>query len=202
MSWTEATKLCPFFAAVRTRPGDRSRVQHVHRSWSRIGRHCLQVAKRLFVISYCLGLSLCCAQSVPRFIEHARDVLVLSSEDAARAISVTLHAVVTCTTDYGLFVEDRTSGIWIDWSHPKDFAPGDELKIKGHSNVGIFSPTVTADSIQKLGKAPVPSPRPANLRRLLSGDEESQYVSVIATVRSIGFRPNVHPHRGFGSSSP
>jgi hypothetical protein len=61
---------------------------------------------------------------------------------------------------------------------------------------------VTADSIQKLGKAPVPSPRPANLRRLLSGDEESQYVSVIATVRSIGFRPNVHPHRGFGSSSP
>lgn len=54
---------------------------------------------------------------------------------------------------------------------------------------GQFAPMVKAQSIRKLGRAPLPRPKEVTFKQLSIGDEISQYVSITGEVRSAGLRP-------------
>jgi signal transduction histidine kinase len=155
------------------------------------GARCCLVLLSLFVFP-CLHIAFG-ENAVPFSFQTASSVLALDAEQARRASRATLHGVVTCATDFGIYLQDRTAGIWVDWSPARDFAPGDEIEVIGHTGPGLFSPVVLAESIRKLGRAQLPRPKEVTLKQLLTGDEDAQYVTVTGVVRSVSLRPNVSP---------
>jgi hypothetical protein len=123
--------------------------------------------------------------------ETAASVRALTDEQAALEHPVLVHGVVTCSTDFGIFIQDKTGGIWVRWKHPRDFATGEEIEVKGHTDAGEFSAAVQAETIRKLGHAPMPRPASVTFEQLLTGDEEAQYVTITGLVLSVEIRPNV-----------
>ena len=85
-------------------------------------------------------------------------------------------------------VQDRTAGIYVGYQHPGAFASGDEVEVNGVVDPGQFAPTIKAQSIRKLGRAPLPRPKEVTFKQLSTGDETSQYVSITGEVRSAGLR--------------
>jgi signal transduction histidine kinase len=157
---------------------------------SHLGRRCLVLVT--LGVFFCLRIVVGASVASPSF-QTASSVLALDAEQAGRASGATLHGVVTCTTDFGIYLQDRTAGIWVDWSHARDFSPGDEIEVIGHTGPGLFSPVVLAESIRKLGRSQLPRPKEVTLKQLLTGDEDAQYITVTGTVRSVSIRPNVAP---------
>ena len=123
----------------------------------------------------------------------AASILALKSQEAERASPVVLRGVVTGSTDFGFFVQDQTAGIWVDRKLSTDLTSGDEVEVKGQTGPGLFSPIVAAQSVRKLGRAPLPQPRKVTFERLFTGDEDAQYVSITGVVRSAWIRPNLAP---------
>ncbi len=151
-----------------------------------------------FVLPLALILSVDCCTSFAKASQllpyrTAAAILALTSEEAKSESPVTLRGVVTCSTDLSLYVHDKTAGIWIQWPRPKDFVPGDDVEIKGHTGPGLFSPALVAESIHKIGRAPLPRPKVVTLKRLLTGNEDAQYVRITGTIRAVELRENVSP---------
>ncbi len=144
------------------------------------------------VIGFCLS-SVVGETAVPQAFQTAASVLALDSEQATRGAAVIVHGVVTGSTDFGIYLQDRTAGIWVDWAHARDFAPGDEIEVNGRTGPGLFSPVLLADAIRKLGRSPLPKAKVVTLKQLLTGNEDAQYVRVTGVVRSVSFRPNISP---------
>ena len=173
--------------------------QCVHSTEGRLRRQ-WHVKERVgqFLILLVLGTLACCRLAAEkradaRSFQTAAAILALSPQQAGRALPATLHGVVTCSTDFGVYVQDRTAGIWVNWKNARDFTPGDEIEVRGQTDAGLFSPVVLAQSIRKTGRAPLPHPKNVTLRQLLTGNEDAQYVSITGFVRSVAFRPNVSP---------
>ena len=127
--------------------------------------------------------------SPPVRYRTAASILSLSPEEASHGEAARIRGVVTRSTDYGLVVQDRTAGIYIDCEHPQAFTSGDEIEVTGIIDPGQFAPMVKAQSIRKLGRAPLPRPKEVTFKQLSIGDEISQYVSITGEVRSAGLRP-------------
>jgi signal transduction histidine kinase len=119
-------------------------------------------------------------------------ILLLSPNQAAKNPPVHIRAVVTKPTEQGLFMQDRTGGIWVRGDHA-DLHAGDEVQVDGIVRPGLFSPVIKASSIRKVGVAALPLPRVVTFENLSTGTFESQFVSIEGTVRSVGLRPNVLP---------
>jgi signal transduction histidine kinase len=130
------------------------------------------------------------ASSIRNRVEYttAASILALTPEQAMRGTPVVLRGVVTLSADIGLNIQDRTAGIWIVTDHPAGFSPGDILEVKGIVDPGRFSPVVRADSVRVLGHAHLPEAKEVTFRQLSSGDEDTQYVSITGTVRSMRIR--------------
>jgi signal transduction histidine kinase len=118
----------------------------------------------------------------------AVSILSLSPEEASHGEPARIRGVVTRSTDFGLVVQDRTAGIYVGYQHPGAFAPGDDVEVNGVVDPGQFAPTIKAQSIRKLGRAPLPRPKEVTFKQLSTGDETSQYVSITGEVRSAGLR--------------
>jgi signal transduction histidine kinase len=67
------------------------------------------------------------------------------------------------------------------------------VEARGRTGPGLFSPVIEPLSILKIGHSSLPKPKRVTLKQLLTGVEDSQYVEVEGTVRSVGVRPNVSP---------
>ena len=118
----------------------------------------------------------------------AASIIALSAGQAAQGDAALLRGVVTFSADIGLTIQDRTAGAWIVMDHPEGFSPGDLLEVKGVVHPGQFSPLLEAYAVRKLGHAPLPKAKEVTFRQLSSGDEDSQYVSITGTVRSMRIR--------------
>lgn len=158
------------------------------------------IAKRLSLrrSALLLGISLCCQYQSAQSPSHppyrtAASILALTPQEAQRGAPVILRGVVTCSTEFSLYIQDRTAGIWVDWHHPTDFVPGDEVEAKGHTAQGLFSPQLVGDSIRKIGHAALPPAKKVTLKQLLTGNEDAQYVRITGVVRSVGIHQNVAP---------
>ena len=115
----------------------------------------------------------------------SRARLRANAESAASTLS---NRGVDSLADFGLVVQDRTAGIYVGYQHPGAFAPGDDVEVNGVVDPGQFAPTIKAQSIRKLGRAPLPRPKEVTFKQLSTGDETSQYVSITGEVRSAGLR--------------
>ncbi|MBU6401277.1 MAG: PAS domain S-box protein, partial [Verrucomicrobia bacterium] len=112
----------------------------------------------------------------------------LSPKEAARGYPVELRGVVTYyDVAWGvLFFQDATAGIFVDTGgQPLDLGAGDWVRLAGYSGPGEFAPVVRRPLFRIEGKAPMPSARLSTFARLITGGEDSQWVSIAGMVRSM-----------------
>lgn len=128
------------------------------------------------------------AQTPPVILTNASDVLSLSAKQAARKIPVLVRGVVTAAEpSWGgkFFVQDATSGVFVDnhsGIHPN---PGDRVEVKGVSHPGAFAPIITRSTWKKLGAAPLPEGRAIPIEQVMSGAEDGQRVVIEGIVRAV-----------------
>jgi signal transduction histidine kinase len=147
----------------------------------------------VFLLPVLLGLltvGRCHAEDLQplKVYRRAANILALPIEQTRRAAPAVLRGVVTQSTDAGLVVQDRTAGIWVYWNRPDDFAPGDDVEVRGIVDPGLYAPVVRAMAVQKLGHASLPRPRVVDFKQLSTGDYDGQYVSITGKVRSAALK--------------
>jgi signal transduction histidine kinase/DNA-binding response OmpR family regulator len=139
-----------------------------------------------------LSAPVAAAAGPQRLLTTAHDVQALSRTDAAAAHPVRLAATVLVNDPVWavLFVHDGSTGIFVftrSLTQPMpDVRPGDLVVIDGETGPGEFAPIVAARRIVRQSAGVLPQPRQVSLDRLLSGVEDSQFVEVPATIRTIG----------------
>jgi Signal transduction histidine kinase len=149
----------------------------------------------VLLMLFMVNNKVCPAATQPQVtpFQNAAAILALSEDQADRHDPATIRGIVTGVTDYGLFIQDKTAGIWAEWKGTHNFVPGDVVEVNGRTGPGLFSPVVEPSSIVKVGHSTLPKPKRITLKQLLTGNEDSQYVEVEGTIRSVWIRPEVAP---------
>lgn len=114
----------------------------------------------------------------------------MTPEQAEQHLNVRLKGVVTFYDPglYSRFVQDETAGIYLqDTTNGLVLRPGQLVEIEGQTGAGEYAPIVIPRSVKVLGEEPMPAAKPVSLEQLVSGREDSQFVEVIGTVRSVRF---------------
>ena len=147
------------------------------------------VAFGLFCSAFC-ALPVSAQTSSNQVLRSAGQVRKLTPEQAARHLPVQLKAVVTFHDGslYSRFVQDETAGIYLqETTNMPPFGAGQLVEIDGETGAGEYAPIVILRSIKVLGDAPMPPAKKVSLEELVSGREDSQFVEVVGTVRSVRF---------------
>jgi signal transduction histidine kinase len=121
-------------------------------------------------------------------LTSVRQVRDVPPEEAARGYPVRLRGVVTycdATSDWGMFLQDATGGIFVKLGEGTNLNVGDEIEVNGASGAGDFVPLVVAGPIKLIGRRGLPEPARVTYEQLASGKEDSQWVEVRGEVRSI-----------------
>jgi signal transduction histidine kinase len=130
--------------------------------------------------------------------QTAASILALSPEQANRHDPAHLRGVVIRSTEWGVGLVDTTAGIWVYYGHPfKQYSPGDELEVIGVTSTGLYSRSVDASSIRKVGRAPLPRPVEVDFKQLSTGNYDAQYVTLTGVVRSAGIRAHAARSQNF-----
>ena len=121
-------------------------------------------------------------------ITNAAGVQALSAPEAAQARPVVMRAVVMAESEpreRALVVADESGGVYV-LATTNIFAPyhrGDLLELIGVTDPGEFAPIIKASAAEKLGTAPLPSPRPVTYHQLLTGALDAQWVELAGVVQ-------------------
>jgi two-component system, cell cycle sensor histidine kinase and response regulator CckA len=120
----------------------------------------------------------------PRFTT-AKQVRELKPEEASRALPVKLRGVITFYHPERnlLFLQDETSGVYIYAPARADVKAGDLVELTGKTDPGSFSSIVASPVFNVLGKGQFPPNRRTSIDRLVSGDEDCQWVTIEGIVR-------------------
>lgn len=127
------------------------------------------------------------AAAMNEVLTTATEILSLTSEQAARRISVSVTGVVTVAEPNWrgkFFVQDPTGGVFVNSTNDPQPVPGDLVQVSGVSHPGSYAPDIESPHWQKLGTAPLPEARPVTVEQLMSGAEDGQRVEVPCVVRS------------------
>jgi hypothetical protein len=128
-------------------------------------------------------------------ITRVADIRRLTMEEASRHQRVHITGVVTYFDPAWamLFVQDATAGIFVD-VHGQDLSvsAGDVVDLKGASAPGNFAPEIIRPLITVLGRSELPTAKHVTMAQWLTGREDSQYVEVSGTVRSIAHSEEGH----------
>ncbi|MDB6017827.1 MAG: Integral rane sensor signal transduction histidine kinase [Pedosphaera sp.] len=128
------------------------------------------------------------AQSPSPELTTAAAVRSLTVEQASQKTRVHLRGVVTFydSSFYSRFIQDETSGIYLyDSGLPIRLVPGDLVEVDGTTSPGEYAPIVVPESIKVVGNAPLPQPKRVTYELLASGQNDSQFVEIVGTVRSV-----------------
>ncbi len=123
-------------------------------------------------------------------LRTAAQVRALTVEQAEQHLEVRLKAVVTFYDEglYSRFVQDETAGIYLqEMTNMPALRPGQLVEIEGQTGAGEYAPIVIPKSVEVVGEGTMPAAKPVFLEQLVSGREDSQFVEVIGTVRSVRF---------------
>jgi PAS domain S-box-containing protein len=123
-------------------------------------------------------------------LRSASQVRQLRPEQAGQHLSVRLKGVVTYDDEllFSRFVQDETAGIYVhELTNMPPMVQGQLVEIEGQTDAGEYAPIVVPTTVRVLGEAELPSAKPATLEDLVSGREDSQFVEVSGTVRSVRF---------------
>ncbi len=117
------------------------------------------------------------------------DIRALTPHEAHTKYPVLIRGVVTFSDHIWdlLFVQDATGGIFItiDDLPTGMLEAGDLVEVTGVTEHGGFAPNILQTEIRKIGAAPLPRTSQLSIRRLFSGQEDSQWAAVEAVVRGV-----------------
>jgi signal transduction histidine kinase len=118
------------------------------------------------------------------------DVRDLSPHEASIGYPARVTGVLTYydPAHFMQFIQDDNAGIYVDVSRlPNDAkgpAAGQRVEVSGFSGSGDYAPIIHAQSIQVLEQqSPFPTPRPTTVQMLMTGAEDSQWVSLHGVIR-------------------
>lgn len=140
-----------------------------------------------FAVIFCADACLR-AQEIPTLLTNAADVLALPPELARKKIPVLVRGVVTAAEpQWGgqFFVQDATSGVFVENRSDAHPEPGDLVEVKGLSQPGAFAPIISRPTWTVLGTAPMPKAKRVSLEQLVSGLEDGQRVEISGLVRAV-----------------
>ncbi|HWD94179.1 MAG TPA: histidine kinase [Verrucomicrobiae bacterium] len=128
------------------------------------------------------------APRTPALLTNAADVLSLSADEARRNIPVQVRGVVTETEPtWGgqFFIQDDTSGVFVESRSDEHPVPGDVVEVKGVSQPGAYAPIISQPTWTIVGTAPLPKARRVPVDQLMSGLEDGQRVEIDGIVRAV-----------------
>jgi len=120
-------------------------------------------------------------------ITNAADVLALTAEEALKGLPIKVRGVVTLaepTWGGRFFIQDETSGVFVENLSTNRPEVGDVLIVSGESHPGAFAPIITRPKWTRVGTAPLPEARSVPIEQIMSGAEDGQRVEVVGIVRS------------------
>ena len=112
----------------------------------------------------------------------------LSQAEAARGHPVHITGVITYSdVQNGVqFVQDGSSGIYLALNHKQfDKLPAvrSRVEIRGFSGPGEYAPVIEGEQIRALGEGDFPAANPEGIWTLMSGSQDSQWVTVSGMIR-------------------
>ena len=116
-----------------------------------------------------------------RVLTSVREVHSLAVAHPGESRQVRLKGVVTFVdvATNTTFIHDGTGGVGVTSPRASPtLTPGDRVLVLGTVAPGTFAPGVHATSVRRLGRGPLPEAQPVDSRRLLSGRQEHDWVSV------------------------
>ena len=123
-----------------------------------------------------------------RALTRVADIRRMRREDAARHHPVRVTGTVTYVDPAWsmLFLEDEGTGIFVAL-HNRPVLPraGDRIEVTGFTGPGSYAPEILRPAIRVLGRGALPTPRRVTYEQLQTGAEDSQWVALRGTVRSL-----------------
>lgn len=121
----------------------------------------------------------------------------LTAEAAAGHLPVHLTGTLTFFDGnlYSCFIQDDTAGIYVVYDQVRDLptlTTGQRVEIEGVTSPGEFAPVVILKKITVLGPAVFPAARKISYEELASGQEDSQFVQMDGTVRTVDYDATEH----------
>jgi PAS domain S-box-containing protein len=124
-------------------------------------------------------------------LTKAAEIRKLTLAEARLKYPVALRGAVTFyAPDFGLtFVQDATAGIFLNVKgDAPDAHPGDLVEVHGVTGPGEFAPVVDNPQIRVVGRTSLPFAASSSVEDLLTGEKDSQWVSVKGIVHSAEFQ--------------
>jgi diguanylate cyclase (GGDEF)-like protein len=149
-----------------------------------------------------LAILLGCASAAfaapPLTLTTLRAIRALTNAQASTGIPVDFQGTVTYYRNYErvLFVQEGDAGIYVGYPTVLQLVPGDRVEVRGHTQKS-FSPIVQADSITRLGRAPLPPAAPANFSQMIRAETDGRRVTVRATIRTADRKLSPEAHAYF-----
>lgn len=136
------------------------------------------------------GFPLCSpAQSTNEELHTIAAVRDLTVEEASEHRRVRLRGVVTFYEEnfFSRFIQDDTAGIYLsDAGLPViHLLPGQYVEVRGFTEPGEYAPIIVPQSITVIGAEAMPEPKQVTYDQLASGIDDSQFVEITGTVRSV-----------------
>lgn len=109
----------------------------------------------------------------------------LTYAEAAQERPVRIKGVVTYyqPAEQMLYVQDGTGAVYVHPREAADIHPGSEVVVSGATR-GSYRTSILSSSIEAVGEAPLPKPRPATFGALINGIIDCDFVHMEGVVRS------------------
>ena len=150
-----------------------------------------RILRRLTLFLSCLACTVSVHADQLPLLTRIEQIRKLSLEEANRGYPVRVRGVVTYydlernPSESDLFIQDTTSGIWVNiGSTNPAIQPGQLVEVEGFSEAPDFAPQITKPQIRVLGQAPLPVAKQVTFSRMASTKEDSQWVEVEGIVHA------------------
>ena len=121
-------------------------------------------------------------------LTSVQEIRGLTPEQAARGLPIHVRGMATTLSGWknSFFFKDKTGSISVNRDE-RDIKvhSGDLVEIEGVTDPGLFAPTIVARHTKVIGSASLPHAPFVTLSQLQGGSEDSQWIAVRGTVRSV-----------------
>src|SRR4051812_4529507 len=130
-------------------------------------------------------------QTTPnRVLTSAEQVRRLTPEQAEQHLAVKLKGRVTFYDEllFSRFVQDETVGIYFrEMTNMPALHAGQFVEIEGQTGAGEYAPVIIPTSLRVISEGAMPVAKPVSVENLVNGHEDSQFVELSGTVRSVRY---------------
>jgi PAS domain S-box-containing protein len=102
---------------------------------------------------------------------------------------------MTCAApEYGAaFFQDDTAGIYLFGPFKTKVSVGNQVEVEGNTTPGEYAPSIENTTIHVLGRAALPPAPLKSIDRLLTGEEDSQWVAIQGIVHAVSVEDRLPP---------